>query len=224
MAACDTGGGGGGSGSGSGSSGGGGVALPVIFENGKFLDGVSVKTGDYTTYSYESDKTLKKGYVALKNSYIEVDYAGGQKFHEYDTSGTNIVGHFHLDFTFSKTLDIKGYDGLQIELESVHKTVDNMYIGVDIYDAVGKTTVSWGDVNNLSFATSHDDTNNVGPNIGWFDKTVAPDGGGYSLAYKDFTRKINGMNFWHGINQDALTNNWPGLNTWKIKSVKFIKK
>jgi hypothetical protein len=212
MAACgDSGGGGSGS----------GVKFPVIYENGKFLDGVSVKTGEYETVTGR-ENGLQKGKVTLKDTYIEIDEAYGTNNHPA-LDGDSCYGRFDLEFVLTKNLDLTGYDGIQIEFESMHKEWGGVWILAGVQDATGKTMAFWGEwADQLYFPCVSGASG--GPVIGYFQEAWGKIDGTddfWSLGLKDFTHKIKGMSFGTGFTEDAVYNFG---NPWQIKAVKFIKK
>lgn len=134
------------------SCGGGGPSAPstsisiLIYSDGKFLDGISVVEDEYDTYTGRNNN-LQKGNVTKKDTYIEIIPAEGK---DNEWNEDNSILHYKLEFKFSKTLDLRGYDGIEVEWEGVQEGWEWISYSVGIEDATGKTKVSWGGYNKLA--------------------------------------------------------------------------
>jgi len=148
FAACSSGGAGGGggnSGSNAGSSEGDNSGdtspkFPIIYQKGKFLNGVSVTVGNYETFTGKEDG-LKKGSVTLRSNHIEITPAEG-KNNEYSNDDGN--GHYKLEFKFTNNLDLTGYDGIEVELEGSFDGFSRSGFITYFIDVTGKTDLGGG--------------------------------------------------------------------------------
>jgi len=130
----------------------GAAVFPYIYQNGKFLDGVSVVTGSYKTYNNKMDGT-----VTLRSDYIEIIPSEGNDQYSDEKS----TGHYKMKLKLSRTLDLTGYDGIQVEWEGVKSGLENFSVTFTFYDATGKTLAGndeghW-DANNLLVWTGNGD-------------------------------------------------------------------
>jgi hypothetical protein len=190
-----------------------GVKFPVIFKEGKFCDGVSVTTGDYETGTGKKEG-LQKGKVTVTDTSIVITPAGGKYDEWYDNDDS--IGHYELEFILRNNLNLRGYDGLRVELA---EEWDGWGMEIALEDATGKTTVSWGTVNTLHFGVT-DDGGTFKMLTGYFEGAWGG-GQGWALELSDFTHVIKNMHFGSGIGEDSehLLN-----QDLVIKSVEFIKK
>jgi len=183
-------------------------SFPVIYRNGAFMDGVSVKTGDYTTYTGSKDAALRKGKVTLKDTYIEVTPAQGQEDEKDDG-----YGHFKLEFTLQNTLDLSDYDGIEVVMECEQDWVES-----SIVDATGKTQYNGWDANTLVTWLGRDSVSTDTLKRYFTDAAGGQDDGNWALDISDFTYKIKGFSLGIGVDKNEFEG-----TAWKIKSVRFIK-
>jgi hypothetical protein len=209
-------GGGGGSGAGADAGAGSGTtpAFPVVFKDGKFMKGVSVVQGDYSTYE---DKT--KGNVTVTNTGIVVKPAEGKD--QYD--GDNVTGHYTLNFKLANVLDLTGYKGIRF----VSDQSGGGGFVVRLTDNTGKTVCTaddggqW-DAVDLAFwvGTPEDGSSTTGE--GLFTENMGgkddPDGN-WALDISDFTYKIKGINFDFGVADIPYAE----LPSGTLTSIEFFK-
>jgi len=191
------------------------LSLPFIYWNGKFLTDVSVEEGEYKTHTGDLNN-LRKGKVSLEPTYIKITPAEGNAGdwnEDYDS-----ILNYYLNFNFSKTLDLRGYDGIEVEWEGIQDGWEWQFIEFSVNDAVGKSPTSWGGSTILSFGLD-----SSGPNVnkGYF-KDAWGAGEGWALEFRDFTYKIKAMNLTVRINGEH--GDFEDYGPLKIKSVKIIKK
>jgi hypothetical protein len=197
------------------------VEFPVIYKDGKFMDGASATTGEYTV-DKDNPGSKTKGSVTLKGDYIEVKPAEGKG--EYDDAAT--VGGFKLAIKFASNQDVSAYAGIKVVWEGVYDGDFNYFgINIDLQDPTGKTDKGGWDASNLALQVQYkasEATGGPSPSTAEISKPAS-----WGMDANDFSGKIKEIDF--VINtiktgSDAGTmvpfDEW---KEWKVKSVEFYK-
>jgi hypothetical protein len=180
------------------------------------MNGVIVAEGDYQTEDGKSNASLAKGNVTVKSTGIEVSAAQGGNY-----SGDESTGHFILTFDLKNVapLNLTGYKGIRIETGGFQG--NEGYIGVSLKDATGKSTVSWGETDELQIGITFPVGKNTAEGLFTENMGGTNDSNGWGLDYSKFTHKINGMYFDTGMPKDIAYNDYKAFKI-TIKSIVFF--